>query len=69
MTTPSLMKCICGKDLRILARDLYHCAACGRSRFGTDGLTPGTIAVVVLLTIVAIIVMGIVGDNGAKYRA
>jgi hypothetical protein len=63
------MKCACGKGMRLLASNFFHCPACGRSKWGDESISGAEIVVIVILTILTIIVLGYVGAGGAKYRA
>ena len=63
------LTCVCGKDMRFLAANFYHCPACGRSQWGDQSISGGLILLIVILTIVLIIVLGYVGAGGSKYRA
>jgi hypothetical protein len=61
-------QCFCGKPLQSLATNFYHCAACGRSKWGDESISGGWIALIVLVTIVLIVVLGYVGSSGQQYR-
>jgi len=62
------LQCTCGKPLKILATNFYHCSSCGRSKWGDESLSGGLIALIVVVTIVLIVVLGYVGSTGHQYR-
>jgi hypothetical protein len=52
----------------MLASNFYHCGTCGRSRFGDERLSGTVVALIIVVSVIALVVMGIVGNNGAYYR-
>jgi hypothetical protein len=63
------MKCVCGTEMRLLDTNIHLCGTCGRAQWGDTGISGGVILLVIVLTIIALIVLGIVGNEGAQYRS
>jgi hypothetical protein len=63
------MKCVCGQDVQLIDDNLYRCSACGRAKWGDESVSGTWIAVILVVTVLALIALAIVGISGAKYRA
>lgn len=62
------MNCVCGNQMRLLPANIYLCGSCGRARWGDTGLSIGLIVAIAIATILVLIVLGIVGNEGEQFR-
>jgi hypothetical protein len=62
------MKCVCGTDMRLLQHNIHLCSSCGRARWGETNIPFGVIILIAVVTVVLLIVLGIVGNEGAQFR-
>jgi hypothetical protein len=62
------MKCVCGTDMRLLQTNIHLCGSCGRAKWGDTSISFAVMILIAVVTIVALIVLGIVGNEGAQFR-
>ena len=62
------MHCVCGNEMRLLPANIYLCGSCGRARWGDAGISTGLILTIAIVTILLLIVLGIVGNEGEQFR-
>lgn len=62
------MKCVCGTEMRLLQTNIHLCGSCGRARWGDTSISFSVIILIALATILLLIILGIVGNEGAQFR-
>ena len=67
-TPPTAMKCVCGAGMRRLADGFHYCGSCGRAKWDHDGVSAGTIVLIVVVTVVLIGLLGWIGISSEQFR-
>jgi hypothetical protein len=55
--------------MRLLQHNIHLCSSCGRARWGDTNIPFGVIILIAVVTVVLLIVLGIVGNEGAQFRS
>ena len=61
------IKCVCGGEMRVLVGGLHRCPLCGRAQWRSDG-SGFLVVLIATLTMVALVVLGMIGEWGRNYR-